>query len=126
MTNESIFSLTKIQKKIYIAFMALQYFAFNNWTFINDKFMSLNEKILKDDVDSFYFYHEHVDMQEYYRNALIGGAKYLLKTDTNDVNMKIRQRRLKYLHYFVVYGFYFIVGSIAWNILLSFFSETVF
>lgn len=73
--------------------MALEYFAFNSWTFINEKFMSLNQKIHKDDVQDFYFFHENVDRYNFYKLAMIGGAKYLLRADADDNRQRRNQRR---------------------------------
>lgn len=73
--------------------MALEYFAFNNWKFINDKFMALNQKIPRDDMSEFYFFHEHVHLYNYYKMGMLNGAKYLLGANVDDDRQRRAQRR---------------------------------
>lgn len=73
--------------------MATEYFRFNTWTFINKKFVALNKKIYKMDEKNFYFYHENVDTAEFYKMAMTGGLKYLVKVNVDDDNQRRNQRR---------------------------------
>lgn len=82
-----------MQKKIFIAGMALEYFCFNRWTFINANFMDLNQRILEEDKNDFYFFHEYIDLYNYFRNSVIFGSKYLLHANIDDDNQRKRQRR---------------------------------
>lgn len=73
---------------------ALEYFAFNNWTFVNDKFMNLNEVLLKEDHKDFWFKETDFNAYEYCYQSMLGGQKYLIKekVDNVEANKKYGRR----------------------------------
>lgn len=50
-TNERFFSVTKLQRKIYAANLALHFFITTHWKFYNAKFLELNDLIRPEDED---------------------------------------------------------------------------
>lgn len=79
------FRLIKIQRKIFIANSALDYFITKEWTFVNEKFDSLERRLLPDDVESFR-YIKDVDRFKYFANAMRVAKKYLLKEDMSNLD----------------------------------------
>ncbi|XP_060533066.1 fatty acyl-CoA reductase 1-like isoform X2 [Cylas formicarius] len=73
--------LLRIQRKIYIANMALQYFITQDWKFINEKTSDLENKLLPPDKENFYYDKDRVVPYEYFTKALYGARQYLLKED---------------------------------------------
>lgn len=69
---------------------ALQYFINKEWMFVNKKSLELRNKLKKEDYDEFYVEVE-VNYLKYFRNAALGGKKYLMKEDLNDLD-KDRRR----------------------------------
>lgn len=92
-------SLTKLQRKMYEANLALQYFILTNWHFQNDNFMSLCSNLKLQDLKSFYFNDfMEFDLILYFRYAVLGGKKYLLgETEERIPIAKRKYRRMKLL-----------------------------
>lgn len=105
----------KLQRKIYQANLALQYFVLNNWHFKNQNFISLSSDLKLKDMKAFNFYDFlEFDLILYFRYAVLGGRRYLLKEkDKNLPRARRNYRRMKFLDYFVkalIFGsiFYFV------------------
>lgn len=116
--NKSInflFSLTKVQRKIYEANLALQYFVTNDWIFKNENFAALNDQMRLEDVKSF-GYKEcfEYDVILFLRYAMLGVKRYLLgDKEENLPRNRVIYKRLKLLDRFVkllpyAFAFYFI------------------
>ncbi|XP_059046784.1 putative fatty acyl-CoA reductase CG5065 [Achroia grisella] len=104
--------LLKVQRRIYIANMALRYFIMQQWTFINDNIVKLRSCIKEEDVEDFYYDMESVDKHMYFRDCCIGGKKYLLKEKDEDLpKAKAHYRRMVILDKLVQITFY---GYIFW------------
>lgn len=69
----------KVQRRIFLAYTALQYFLVNEWDFINNNSLSLLEKILPSDREDFFLDINEIDIYVYFRNCFVGVKKYLLK-----------------------------------------------
>ncbi|XP_030757393.1 fatty acyl-CoA reductase wat-like [Sitophilus oryzae] len=92
--------LLRIQRKIYIANVALHYFTSQEWSFKNDKSISLEENLTPEDRKVFNF-HRDADPYEYFKNALLGSKEYLLKEDNSNIpKAKAHMRRLYVLSIF--------------------------
>lgn len=79
--SESILRLLKLQRRIYVANVGINYFVSNNWTFFNDKLFNikLNPKDCKD-----FDYIEDVlnlNYEEFCYFTFRGAKQYLLKED---------------------------------------------
>lgn len=93
------FSLTRLQRKIYEANLALKYFVLNDWIFKNEKFVKLSDQLNLEDVKAF-GYNDcfHTDIILYLRYALVGVKKYLLgDKEENLPRNRIIYWRLKWL-----------------------------
>ncbi|XP_015586726.1 fatty acyl-CoA reductase 1 isoform X2 [Cephus cinctus] len=77
--------LTKLQRKVFTANSALEYFLINQWKFRNEKMLNLLTDLPTEDLDTFGYDYWNFDIVEYFRGCLIGAKVYLLKEDMNKV-----------------------------------------
>lgn len=75
----------KLQRKIYIATIALSYFTLQTWTFVNNNFLGLLEQIPDTEKDDFDFAFDNVDAPATFKNVLIGTQKYLFNTNPKKI-----------------------------------------
>lgn len=85
--------LVKLQRKIYIANMAVQYFLTNEWAFLNTRALALDKSLLPEDAKNFSFKADDFNVYEYFLNAMKGGRKYLLKEDESTLEAAIKHSR---------------------------------
>lgn len=101
-----------MQRKIYQANVALQYFVLNNWNFENQNFINLSTDLKLADMKAFAF-NEFLefDLILYFRYAVLGARRYLLgEKDKNLPRARRHFLRMKFLDLFLkslVYGFIF-------------------
>lgn len=91
--------LAKLQRKIYTANVALEYFILNNWDFKNSNFIELASEIKPEDNKDFY-YRDFIefDVTLYFRNCILGARRYLLKEkDENIPKALAHLKRMKLL-----------------------------
>nr|ADI82774.1 fatty-acyl CoA reductase 1 [Ostrinia nubilalis] len=104
--------LLKVQRRIYIANLALRYYITKEWTFDNTNFIQLRSRIKEQDKKHFYYDIENVDKEEYFRKSCIGGRKYLLKEKDEDLpKAKAHHKRMVILDKTVQCIFY---GYLFW------------
>ncbi|XP_045770546.1 fatty acyl-CoA reductase 1-like [Maniola jurtina] len=109
--------LVKIQRRVYVANLAIAYFLTHTWTFSNENFMSLRSKILDKDKLHFYYIMENIDMYEYLKTGIMGGRRYLLnEKDENLPKARAHYKRMAILDTLVKCLFY---GYIVWRIINS-------
>ncbi|XP_053622047.1 putative fatty acyl-CoA reductase CG5065 [Plodia interpunctella] len=119
--------LLKVQRRIYIANLALQYYITKQWNFNNKNFVKLRSRIKAEDHDDFYYEMETVDRNEYFKQCCIGGRKFLLKEKDEDLpRAKAHFTRMLILDKMVqciFYGtlFWWLVNSSYVQSLMSFF-----
>ncbi|RVE41034.1 hypothetical protein evm_014315 [Chilo suppressalis] len=107
--------LFKIQRRIYIANLALHYYITKQWTFDNKNFILLRSRIKEQDMKEFYYEIEKVDKYEYFRKSCIGGRKYLLNEKDEDLpKAKAHYARMVILDKAVQIIFY---GYLVWCII---------
>lgn len=109
---KSLFSLVKLQRRIYTANQALQLFMMTEWTFENDQFRQLHSEIQPNDLKDFRFdVFFTIDVREYIQNCLLGARRYLLnESDENLPKAKKNYIRLWYIDAVVKYAVYMIIG----------------
>lgn len=74
------FRLVKILKQCYQGHSALQYYTHNEWFFINEQFLDLQNCLLKvEDLESFKYELGRIRVYEFFDYAAIGFKKYLLR-----------------------------------------------
>lgn len=83
--NNLIFSLLKVQRKIYIANKALEYFMVNEWILPNKNLFSLLEGLPKQDLKSWDFDFTNLSINEYIKDAKLGAKTYLLNEKMEDL-----------------------------------------
>ncbi|XP_055587027.1 putative fatty acyl-CoA reductase CG5065 [Uranotaenia lowii] len=78
--------VAKLQRKIYTANVALEYFILHNWDFKNRNFIHLATEIKPEDNKDFY-YRDFVefDVTLYFRNCILGARRYLLKEKDENI-----------------------------------------
>lgn len=81
----NFFRLLKLQRRIYVANIALHYYVTQQWTFKNDHFLALRAKIRDEEKKSFYYEMETIDMPQYFINACIGGKNFILHEKMEDL-----------------------------------------
>uniref|UniRef100_A0A336M1N3 Fatty acyl-CoA reductase n=1 Tax=Culicoides sonorensis TaxID=179676 RepID=A0A336M1N3_CULSO len=92
-----------LQRKVYNANCALEYFILNNWKFLNVNFLSLDNEIKEKDIRDFH-YTDFVqfDMMLYLKNCILGGKRYLLgEKDENIPYAKANYEMMKKLDFTV-------------------------
>ncbi|KAG6454598.1 hypothetical protein O3G_MSEX008763 [Manduca sexta] len=77
--------LIKVQRRIYIANLALRYYITKQWTFDNTNFVALRSFLKEEDKHDFYYDIENRDKVEYFTKCCIGGRRYLLKEKDEDL-----------------------------------------
>lgn len=79
------FRLFKIQRRIYIATQALEYYSSQQWTFENKNFLDLRSKIKTKDKRDFFYDAENINRYEYIINGSLGNRRYLLNEPDEDI-----------------------------------------
>ncbi|XP_045458035.1 fatty acyl-CoA reductase 1-like [Melitaea cinxia] len=107
--------LFKLQRRIYVANIALHYYVTQQWTFKNDHFLALRAKIRDEEKKSFYYEMETIDMPQYFINACIGGKNFILHEKMEDLpKAKAHFKRMELLDKVVTTV---IRGYICWFII---------
>ncbi|XP_041971130.1 fatty acyl-CoA reductase 1-like [Aricia agestis] len=102
--------LVKLQRRIFSANLALQYYITQAWIFLNHNLLQLRSRIKEEDRAAFYYDLENFDQKEYFRNAIMGGKVYILQEKMEDLpkakahitRMKIVDRVVKVIFYGLV------------------------
>ncbi|XP_075988675.1 putative fatty acyl-CoA reductase CG5065 [Anticarsia gemmatalis] len=116
--------LIKVQRRIYIANLALEYYITKQWTFDNKNFIKLRSCIKEEDQKDFYYEIEKVDRYMFFYNSIAGGRKYLLKEKDEDIpKAKIHYRRMLILDLVVRCVFY---GYFFWWFMNTNFMQNIF
>lgn len=85
---EIVRRLVKIQRRIYIANVTLQYFLTKQWTFLNQRYADLDCDLPKSEEGEFQLI-KKVDVNEYFKNCILGARTYLLN-ESNDTLPKAK------------------------------------
>lgn len=93
----------RLQRKVFNANCALEYFILNIWTFRNENFLSLDNAIKEEDTRDFHFTDfVQFDMMLYLKNCIRGAKLYLLgDKDENIPWAKQNLKKMKRLDYAV-------------------------
>ncbi|XP_015373241.1 PREDICTED: putative fatty acyl-CoA reductase CG5065, partial [Diuraphis noxia] len=75
----------KLQRKIYLATMALSSFTLQSWTFKNTSFLSLITHIPDNEKGDFDFKFDHINVEDTFITCLTGTQKYLFNTNPNKI-----------------------------------------
>ncbi|XP_041970554.1 putative fatty acyl-CoA reductase CG5065 [Aricia agestis] len=77
--------LLKIQRRIYTANIALEYYLTRQWTFDNTNFVDLRSKIKPDDKELFFYSFEDIDAVAFYKACITTSRKFLLNETEEDL-----------------------------------------
>ncbi|CAG9576943.1 unnamed protein product [Danaus chrysippus] len=119
--------LTKVQRRIYVANIALEYYVTQQWTFKNVNMVTLRSKIKEEDIKDFYYEMETIDIHEYFTNSCYGGKLYILNEKLEDLpKAKIHYRRMELLHksvmlMFKIFVFWYIYNTSYFQDVMKFF-----
>lgn len=91
--------------------MELGYFTAQEWTFINMNFIKLLGTIPPQDKEAFDFAFDDIEPTEYLHDAIVGGLKYLLNTDTAVLPAAVTRLK-RYLATFSTYELIILVSHI--------------
>ncbi|CAG4949077.1 unnamed protein product [Parnassius apollo] len=90
--------MVKIQKRVNYGLEVLQYYTTKEWFFKNDYFLSLRNKISKQDNEAFYTDIGVINWNVYIRNYIKGAREYCCKEDPSTLPQARRlQKQLFYL-----------------------------
>lgn len=114
--------MTKIQRKIYEANLALQYFVMNDWKFKNSNFIELNHILRNEDLKAFGYEDCFTFDVIYFMTICISGVKkYLLfDNENNEGFTRFKFKILKLISAFfksMFYAFTFYIVFIKFNII---------
>ncbi|XP_072751895.1 uncharacterized protein [Anoplolepis gracilipes] len=116
--------LLKLQKKVYCANSALSYFLTNQWKFHNEKLINLFENLSPENNKHFGFEYRELNIEEYFRNGLIGAKIYLLKEDMNQLEAaKLHRKRMDWLHRITMTLFFILVLWILYRNVITYVKE---
>nr|XP_026483588.1 fatty acyl-CoA reductase wat-like [Vanessa tameamea] len=116
--------LLKIQRRVYVSNLALQYFLIQQWTFSNTNLIYLRSKIKEEDREEFYYEIEKIDKYEFFKKSCAAGRKYLLKEkDENLPKARIHHQRIRFLDKLLKFIFY---GLIFWWLINTNFIKNLF
>ncbi|ENN76996.1 hypothetical protein YQE_06490, partial [Dendroctonus ponderosae] len=109
--------LLKLQRKIYIANIAVSQFIFNQWLFVNDNSKRLHTNLPDEDKDAFDINQLPLTEDErytYYANCCDYGRRYLIK-EYEDITEETRanNKRMYFLDCFTKFLFY---SWMAWTV----------
>ncbi|XP_025263366.1 fatty acyl-CoA reductase 1-like [Camponotus floridanus] len=106
--------ILRLQRKAYVANLALQHFMCNEWKFDNTNSRNLMSLIPSDNREIFSIDLSDIDMTKYIRNSMIGFKKYLLHEDMN--RLKAAKAHYKRVDLFVRTFKTVIIIGILWMI----------
>ncbi|KAI5640428.1 male sterility protein domain-containing protein [Phthorimaea operculella] len=90
--------MIKVQKRITYGLNVLQYYTVKPWYFKNDFYLSLKNRVSKEDNDTFYTDLELINWDSYLREYMKGAREYCLKEDPSTLPQARRlNRQLYYL-----------------------------
>ncbi|CAK1546456.1 unnamed protein product [Leptosia nina] len=106
--------LVKLQRRIYVANIALNYYLTQQWTFLNKNILALRDTIKLEDKGEFYYEMETVDRLKYFKTSCMAGKVFILKEKLEDLpkarahyeRMVILDKAVKVIAY----------GLVAWYI----------
>lgn len=91
--------LFKLQRKMYIAQMALKHFLNNEWSYSNNNLMELQQRILPEDKEKWDYEFSHYSFEIYVKDCIIGCRRYLLnEPDSTLAKAKLHSKRMKRLN----------------------------
>ncbi|GLH09060.1 uncharacterized protein GBIM_14198 [Gryllus bimaculatus] len=82
--------LVRLQRRIYSAMIALSWFLLRNWDFSNKRFLGLEKRLRPEDREGFSYQLENIVPELFFRDALRGTRRYLMKEPDSNLPQAIR------------------------------------
>jgi len=86
--------MIRIQRRISDGLEVLQYFTTREWVFYNDKIIELNSKLASIDKEIFKMIIYDIDMDEYFKNIILGARQYCMKEDLSTLPKARRHQKM--------------------------------
>jgi len=87
-------SMVRIQKRISDGLEVLQYFTTREWVFYNDKIIELNNNLTPIDKKIFQIIIYDIDINEYFKNIILGARQYCMKEDLSTLPKARRHQKM--------------------------------
>ncbi|XP_012541313.1 fatty acyl-CoA reductase 1 [Monomorium pharaonis] len=87
--------LLNLQRKIYVTNSALSYFLLNEWTFYNEKLLSILDNLSADNKKEFEYPYKIIDVYDYFKSGVIGSKCYLLNEKIDQPALEAAKRHSK-------------------------------
>lgn len=114
--------MKQIYKKVHKYVQLMSYFSNGEWKFTNNNTRELWLKLSNNDKKLFFFDMKQLEWRRLISSSLYGLRTYVAKDDPNTIPMALKRvRRLKFLHYTVLYTIYSLIGFIFYLILSKIF-----
>ncbi|KAJ9600162.1 hypothetical protein L9F63_009572, partial [Diploptera punctata] len=94
--------LAKIQRKIFITFMALAYFTLNSWTFKTDKMVSLKKQVPSTDEPFSLKEFDEFEMLDYFLASFSAAFRFIVKIPVYDTKGRRELKWMKRIENFVI------------------------
>ncbi|GLG98159.1 Putative fatty acyl-CoA reductase CG5065 [Gryllus bimaculatus] len=107
--------LIRLQRRIYSANMALSWFLLQNWNFLNNRFLNLENNLRPEDREGFSYQVESIEPETFFRDALHGTRRYLMKEPDSNIPQAIRAYKRKRLIHLILKTLFY--ATISWIIL---------
>ncbi|XP_011873914.1 PREDICTED: putative fatty acyl-CoA reductase CG5065 isoform X1 [Vollenhovia emeryi] len=108
--------MVNLQDRISNGLELLQYFTTREWKFYNDKFIRVYEELQGTDKQMFVNLRYDIDLDEYFKNIILGARQYCMKEDLSTLPKARRHQKIMYfVHIIAVYSFYFGILYYTYN-----------
>ncbi|GLH00544.1 Fatty acyl-CoA reductase wat [Gryllus bimaculatus] len=90
--------LIRLQRRIYVANNALSFFSLQNWNFANNRFLDMEKRLRPEDREGFCYQLENIIPEAFFREAMRGMRRYLMKEPDSNLPQAIRAyKRITYI-----------------------------
>jgi len=86
--------MVRIQRRISDGLEVLQYFTTREWVFYNDKIIELDNKLTSIDKEIFKIIIYDIDINEYFKNIILGARQYCMKEDLSTLPKARRHQKM--------------------------------
>ncbi|KAK7872743.1 hypothetical protein R5R35_011876 [Gryllus longicercus] len=107
--------LIRLQRRIYSANMALSFFLLQNWDFSSKRFLGLEKRLRPEDREGFSYQLDGVIFEAFFRDALRGTRRYLMKEPDSNLPQAIRAYKRKLIIHLMLKALFYV--AIIWMIL---------
>ncbi|KAK7862554.1 hypothetical protein R5R35_000005 [Gryllus longicercus] len=107
--------LIRLQRRIYSAMTKLSFFVLQSWDFSNKRFLGLEKRLRPEDREGFCYQLENIVPEAFFRDALRGTRRFLVKELDSNLPQAIRAYKRKRLIHLILKTLFY--ATIIWIIL---------